>query len=229
MTNDIAQRGHITGMPEFLNIETWSRRNQFRLFRDYDNPYFNVCADVDVTALLTYTRARKLSPFITYHYLSTKTANGIECFRYRFREGQVVIHDQVNASAIVLLADESFTFLVLPYTTDFAAFHANARSLIDATRSQPATFDARGAEDAIYHSVVPWVSFTSISHARNARHTNGAPRVTFGKFHERDGRVLMPLSVQVHHALMDGLHVGRFFERFEAYCSNPEQALRNRG
>jgi chloramphenicol O-acetyltransferase type A len=212
-------------MPEFLNTETWGRRNQFRLFRDYDRPYFNVCADVEVMPLLTYVRQRGLSAFIAYHYLSTKTANGIEAFRYRLRDGGVVLHDRVNASAIVLLPDDNFSFINLPYTTDFSAFHATARALIETTRAQPSTFAARGADDAIYHSVIPWVSFTSISHARDTTQTNGAPRVTFGKFHERDGRVLMPVSVEVHHALMDGIHVGRFFERLQAFCRDPVEAL----
>jgi chloramphenicol O-acetyltransferase type A len=31
----------------------------------------------------------------------------------------------------------------------------------------------------------------------------------------------MPLSVQVHHALMDGIHVGRYYEKFQAYLDHP--------
>jgi chloramphenicol O-acetyltransferase type A len=36
---------------------------------------------------------------------------------------------------------------------------------------------------------------------------------------------MMPLSVQVHHALMDGLHVGRYYERVGQYMSDPETLL----
>jgi chloramphenicol O-acetyltransferase type A len=37
--------------------------------------------------------------------------------------------------------------------------------------------------------------------------------------------MMMPVSVEVHHALMDGLHVGRYFERLEGYLSDPRSAL----
>ena len=53
-------------MPEYLDTEAWSRRHLFRLFKDYDDPYFNVCADVDVTALLAFARGRGLSCFVAY-------------------------------------------------------------------------------------------------------------------------------------------------------------------
>ncbi|HWW77652.1 MAG TPA: chloramphenicol acetyltransferase [Pyrinomonadaceae bacterium] len=213
-------------MARYLDTETWSRRHLFRLFKDYDSPSFNVCADVDATALLDFTRARNLSLFVTYHYLSTKAANELEPFRYRLRGERVVVHERVDAGAIVLLEDESFTFVYLDYTEDFAAFHAEAVRVVGSARAEPPPLDAReGRDDLVYHSVLPWVSFTSISHARDSRRQNGIPKVSFGKYREAGGRLLMPVSVEVHHALMDGLHVGRYFERMTDYFSDPRAAL----
>ncbi len=213
-------------MPEYLDTEAWSRRHLFRLFKDYDSPYFNVCADVDVTALLALTRERRLSAFVTYHYLSTKTANEVEPFRYRLRGGRVVVHERVHAGAIVLLPDDSFTFVYFDYTEDFDAFHEGARAVIEKARREPPPLDQReGQDDLVYHSVIPWVSFTSVSHARDSRQRSGIPKVAFGKFREASGRTLMPVSVEAHHALLDGLHAGRFFERLQALCSDPRAAL----
>jgi chloramphenicol O-acetyltransferase type A len=213
-------------MPEYLDTEAWSRRHLFRLFKDYDAPYFNVCADVDVTPLLALVRERGLSFFVTYHYLSTKTANEVEPFRYRLRGERVVVHERVHAGAIVLLPDDSFTFVYFDYSEDFGAFHEGARAMVERARREPPPLDARaGQDDLIYHSVIPWVSFTSISHARDSRQQNGIPKVAFGKYREADGRVLMPVSVEAHHALMDGLHAGRFFERLQRHCSDPRAAL----
>jgi chloramphenicol O-acetyltransferase type A len=213
-------------MPEYLDTEAWSRRHLFRLFKDYDAPYFNVCADVDVTALLAFARGRGLSCFVAYHYLSTKTANEVEAFRYRLRGERVLVHERVNAGAIVLLPDDSFTFVYFDFTEDFTAFHANARALIDGAKREPPPLDARaGQDDLIYHSVIPWVSFTSISHARDSRQKSGIPKVSFGKFREASGRIWMPVSVEAHHALMDGLHAGRFFERLQGFCADPRAAL----
>jgi chloramphenicol O-acetyltransferase type A len=213
-------------MPEYLDTEAWSRRHLFRLFKDYDDPYFNVCADVDVTPLLAFARERGLSCSVAYHYLSLKTANEVEPFRYRLRGERVLVHGRVHAGAIVLLPDESFTFVYFDFTEDFGAFHAGARALVERARVEPPPLDARAAQDdLIYHSVIPWVSFTSISHARDSRQRSGIPKVAFGKYRDVGGRVLMPVSVEAHHALMDGLHVGRYFERLQSHCSDPRAAL----
>ncbi|HEX8291455.1 MAG TPA: CatA-like O-acetyltransferase [Pyrinomonadaceae bacterium] len=213
-------------MPDYLDTEAWSRRHLFRLFRDYDDPFINVCADVDVTRLLGFVRERGLSLFVTYHFLSTKTANEVEPFRYRLRGGRVLVHERVDGGAIVLLDDDSFTFVYFDFEEDFPAFHGRARAAVERARREPPPLDQRAdRDDLIYHSVIPWVSFTSISHARDSRRQSGIPKVTFGKYRDVGGRVLMPVSVEVHHALMDGLHVGRFFERLEGYFKDPARAL----
>ena len=213
-------------MPEYLDTEAWSRRHLSRLFKDYDSPYFNVCADVDVTPLLSFVRERGLSFFVAYHYLSTKTANEIESFRYRLRGERVIVHERVHAGAIVLLPDDSFTFVYFDYTDDFDAFHEHARALVAQAKREPPPLDARaGQDDLIYHSVIPWVSFTSISHARDSRQKNGIPKVAFGRYSETGGRIRMPVAVEAHHALMDGRHAGRFFERLQGHCADPRAAL----
>ena len=60
---------------------------------------------------------------------------------------------------------------------------------------------------------------------RLTRQKSGIPKVAFGKYRDAGGRVLMPVSVEGHHALMDGLHAGRFFERLQSHCSDPRAAL----
>jgi chloramphenicol O-acetyltransferase type A len=213
-------------MARYLDTEAWSRRHLFRLFKAYDDPSFNVCADVDATRLLDFTRSRRLSLFVTYHYLSMKTANELEPFRYRLRGGRVLVHERVDAGAVLLLEDESFTFVYFDFTDDFWEFHASAKAIVDGARAEPPPLDAREErDDLIYHSVIPWVSFTSISHARDSRRQTGIPKISFGKYREAGGRMLMPVSVEVHHALMDGLHVGRYFERLQGYFDDPASAL----
>ena len=213
-------------MHRYIDTETWSRRHLFQLFKGYDNPFFNVCADVDATNLLNFTRSQNLSFFVTYHFLSVKTANEVEPFRYRLRGERVLVHERVDAGATLLLADESFTFVYFDFEEDFRAFHDSAGATIERARVEPPRLDARAdRDDLIYHSVIPWVSFTSISHARDSRRRSGIPKISFGKYRDVGGRVMMPVSVEVHHALMDGLHVGRYFERLESYFLDPRSAL----
>jgi len=66
-----------------------------------------------------------------------------------------------------------------------------------------------------YFSAIPWVKFTSVEHAMNSKVPDSVPKIAFGKWEERDGKKFMPVSVHVHHALMDGLHVGQFYEMLQ--------------
>ena len=214
-------------MPNYLEIETWNRRQHFEFFKTFDNPFFNICTNVDVTSLLAFARARKsISFFISYHFLSMKAANEIEPFRYRLRGDRVLIHDRIHAGTTLLLADESFTFVYFDYTDDFEVFQTRAKASIAIAKAGKSRLDERAdQDDLIHHSVVPWVAFNSISHARNWGQTDSIPKIAFGKYREDGNRTIMPISVEVHHALVDGLHVGRYFERLESYFSNPGSAL----
>jgi chloramphenicol O-acetyltransferase type A len=214
-------------MSEYLDTETWSRRQQFEFFRNFDNPYFNICASVDVAPLLVLTRALKNTTFfIAYHFLSMKAANEVEPFRYRLRGDRVLVHDRIHAGTTLLLADESFTFVYFDFEEDFEVFHTRAKAAVERARDGASRLDEReGQDDLIHHSVIPWVTFTSISHARNWGRQDSVPKIAFGKYREDGNRIRMPISVEAHHALMDGLHVGRYFEKLESYFSNPRSAL----
>lgn len=214
-------------MPGYLDIETWNRRRQFEFFKSFDNPFFNICANVDVTPLLGLTRATKnISFFITYHFLSMKAAHEVEPFRYRLRGDRVFVHDRIHAGTTLLLADESFTFVYFDYTEDFEVFHARAKVAVENAQAGVSRLDERAEQDdLIHHSVLPWITFTSISHARNWGRQDSVPKIAFGKCREDGDRIKMPISVEVHHALMDGLHVGRYFEKLESYFSNPRSVL----
>jgi chloramphenicol O-acetyltransferase type A len=214
-------------MPRYLDTENWNRRQQFEFFRSYDNPFFNICASIDVTPLLELTRATKnISFFITYHFLSTKTANEIEPFRYRLRGERVLVHDRIHAGTTILMDDETSTFAYFDYTEDFEVFHARAKAAIESAKAGEVQLYQRAErDDLIYHSVIPWATFTSISHARKGGQQESVPKIAFGKYREDGRRIEMPVSVEVHHALMDGLHVGRYFERLEGFFSNPRSAL----
>jgi chloramphenicol O-acetyltransferase type A len=58
-------------------------------------------------------------------------------------------------------------------------------------------------------------------HARTKGRGDSIPRIVFGKFAKHGERTVMPISVEVHHALMDGLHVGRYLNRLEEVLGKP--------
>ena len=210
-------------MPSYLDIETWGRRELFDFFIDYRNPYFNVCTKLDVTELLAMVRDRpdvRVSSAI--HYFGLRAANEVEPFRYRLQDKQIVIYDVINGGTTVLLPNESFAYAYFDFHLDFETFVAGMNKSVDEIKNDDGPLKPTMRDDVIYHTTLPWISFTSFAHARTPGRGDSVPRFVFGKFTNESGRVMMPFSVEVHHALMDGLHVGRFLARFEEGLATPE-------
>ncbi|MBP8894155.1 MAG: chloramphenicol acetyltransferase CAT, partial [Saprospiraceae bacterium] len=51
------------------------------------------------------------------------------------------------------------------------------------------------------------------------------PIFTMGKYFQQDNKILLPMSVQVHHAVCDGYHTSRFFNEVQELVSNFETWL----
>jgi chloramphenicol O-acetyltransferase type A len=214
-------------MTRYLDLSRWPRRSHFDLFRSYDSPYFNVCANVDVTRLREVAaRSEQLSFFLATLFLSTRVANELESFRYRIRGDRVLVHETVHAGSTVLLDDETFSFAYFDFTSDFARFQREARGTMRTLASTSDALNPRDdRDDLIHYSVIPWISFTSFTHARRFNPEDSTPKIVFGKYVPDGDRLLMPVSVEVHHGLMDGLHVGEYFSRLGDYLDQPGAAL----
>ena len=212
-------------MARYLDVKSWARRDLFEFFLSYDNPYFNICTRLDVTNLLAHLRGRpEISVSLTYYYIALRVANECEPFRYRLREDRVIVYDVIHGGTTVMLPNESFSYAYFEYNEDSEQFMTEARRSISEVQAGN-VFKPTPNDDLIYFTTLPWVSFTSFAHARKRGRGDSVPRVAFGKFANDHERTLLPISVEVHHALMDGLHVGRYLTRLEEVLTKPEAYL----
>ena len=148
----------------------------------------------------------------------------------RIRGDDVFEHPTVHGGTTVLREDETFGFGYFDYVSCFDDFERTGRGVLERVRQSEGPLDDQPhRDDLIFYSVLPWFSFTSFAHARRCPSTDSNPRIVLGKRHEaRKGEWRQPISVEVHHALVDGLHVGRFLESFQALLLEPEEALAGR-
>ncbi|XOV81202.1 MAG: CatA-like O-acetyltransferase [Aestuariibacter sp.] len=208
-----------------IDIATWSRCSQFKHFKEYEAPHFNVVADVDIGRLLKVCKANNISSYAAIIYLVSKVSNSIEEFRYRIRGEEVVLHDVVHPSFTVMGKDDTFSYCSAPFNESPKQFFTIAQQRIDSAKEQPTLNDGNDDDHYLYMSCLPWVKFTSVTHAMRLNPTDSIPRYSWGKYCQQGDAVMMPLAVQVHHALADGLHVGLFYQRVEAYLQAPETLL----
>lgn len=214
-------------MPRYIDLATWPRRQLFEFYLPFDKPYFNVCTRLDITELLKSLSKRPgNSVSLTYHYLILRAANEIEPFRYRLRQGQVLVHDVINGGTTLMMPNETFTLVYFDYHESYTKFMEDASRAVEEVKNGDGAFIPRHDDDARIHcTTLPWISFTSFSHARCWGREDSVPKISFGKFSNENGRTLMPFSVEVHHSLVDGLHVGRYIARIEEMLAHPEDYL----
>lgn len=209
-----------------LDMDSWERKEQFFFFKDYDNPFYNICTEVDVTELLNYTKEKNRSFFIASLYASLKAANLVKEFRYRIKGDSVIVYDKIHAGSTVLNDDETFGFCYFDYNEVLDTFNKKAEDSLKKHKDDKVEMESKENEDNLIHySVVPWISFTSVSHARRFGGADSIPKIVFGKYTNKNGRIMMPVSIEVHHSLVDGLHVAKYLDQFQEVLNSLQELL----
>jgi len=208
-------------MKQIINMDTWKRREYYNFFKDYQETFFGITANVDCTKAYKFTKENNLSFFLYYMYKSMKAVNAIEEFRYRIEESNIVCYDKIHCSTTALNANNMFAFAFFQYTDNFEEFYSQAQQEMKkiSTVTDMNMGGDNGRTDVIHYSTIPWISFTCLNQERNFSPSESIPKLTFGKFFKDKESLLLPLSVYVHHGLMDGMHVGQHYEIFQEFMN----------
>jgi len=207
-------------MKQKLNLDAWNRKEHFLFFKQMEEPFFGITVTVDCTN--AYAKSKELGvSFFTYYLHKTLAAvNKIEAFRYRIVENEIYIFDRIDASATILRDDKTFGFSQIEFAEDILQFAENTEIEIVRIQTTTGLFTREFSENLIHFSALPWINFTSFSHARSFTFPDSCPKISFGKIIEENDKKTMSMSVHVHHGLMDGYHLGEFIELFEKLMAN---------
>lgn len=212
-----------------IDLNAWPRFEHFKFYRAASDPWFNICCEIDATELYHYCKQQQLSFFHGYLFLTQQAVNTHQAFQYRMVEQEVRIYSDIAISVAILGDDEMMRFCNLEYHSIFSKFTASAAIIEQAVKAEPfiaANFvGGEMLHNVIHMSVLPWISFTSFSNARNTQQIDSIPKIVFGKCSLKQGRMMMPLSVEVHHGMMDGLHVGKLVETLQALFDAPANLM----
>lgn len=203
-----------------LDLENWNRKEHFLFFKQMEEPFFGITVTIDCTQAYQKSKELNYSFFAYYLHKTIVAVNKIEPFRYRIIDDEVYIFDQINASATIMRDDNSFGFSLIEYDENFDNFRQNVKNEIDRIQTTTGLFTREFSDPNVIHfSALPWINFSSFSHARGFSYPDSCPKISFGKMMENDGKKTMSMSIHVHHGLMDGWHVGQFLETFQKLMS----------
>jgi len=202
---------------KIIDIQNWKRKEHFEFFSKMASPYFGITTEVDCTQAYINAKANGYSFFPYYLHKSMIAVNAVAELKLRILDNDVVVFETINAGATIGREDGTFGFVFVNFTADFDTFNLELRAEIEAVQNSTG-LRLNGDDiktDLIRHSTIPWTSFTGLLHPTNFDRTASVPKITFGKFSVRDGRKYLPVSIEAHHGLVDGIHLAKYLSEFQ--------------
>ena len=202
---------------KIIDETNWKRAFHCQVFRNSIEPSYCVSLELDITNFLKKIRKDNLSFTLSLIYLVSRCANDIEEFRYRFLDGKIVLYDKIN-TAFTYLNKETELFKVVNVEMQDTLEQYNSAASRKA-EDQKEYFTGPLGNDVFQFSPMPWVSYTHISHTNSGKKDNATPLFDWGKYFDRDGKKILPFSVQVHHSFVDGIHIGKLVDSLQNYLN----------
>lgn len=200
---------------KIIDEKTWERAMHCMVFRNSIEPQFCVTFEADITNFKEKVKKQGLSFTMAMVYAVCKCANEIEEFRYRFLDGKIVLYDRIDTAFTYLNKSTNlFKVVNVPFVDDISEYCKLAYKTANEQREY---FTGPLGNDVFQCSPMPWVTFTHISHTNSGKKDNATPLFDWGKYYEKNGRIMIPISVQAHHSFVDGIHVGQFVNGLQKY------------
>jgi chloramphenicol O-acetyltransferase type A len=209
---------------KIIDLDSYARKDLFNVFKQYDNPTISVTAEVDATTLKQATKENGYSFFIALVYCFSKVMNEIPEFRHRVVDDQLCEFETVDPGYTVLLENKTFSFCDSKHDHEFYAFHQALNDDIEKTRQTPDVV-IKDKSHMFFVSSIPWVSFTHFQQPYFS-HYGYNPVITIGKkMGLRNNDFIVPIALQCHHGVVDGYHLGLFYEHLEFHIKELSSEL----
>lgn len=195
-----------------IDFDKWERREHYLHFINEVRCSYSVCVNLDISNL----NGQRLYPAMLW--LLTRTVNEMPEFRTSFTEDGLGYYSEMHPAYTVFNRDtKTFSGIWTAYQPDYPSFlhgyEEDAGKYSFTTQYEPKPGRPANSFDV---SIVPWFSFTTFNLNVFGDGTYLLPIFTMGKTFEENEKTMLPLAIQVHHAVCDGYHVGKFIETLQA-------------
>ena len=198
-----------------IDQESYYRKGVFRHFSEDCRCSTSMTARLDVTELAAYSKATQTRFYVNFLYILSKVLNSREDYRmgYLWETKQLICYDTIHPTQYIFHEDtETCTPVYTTYDEDYAVFYRNAvQDAEEAGKTREYGLDAARHPNWFDASYIPWLSYDSLNIELPDGYLFFAPIVNWGKYREENGRLMMPVSVRLNHAIADGYLLANVF------------------
>lgn len=193
-----------------LDMDKYSRRKHFDYFRSLAYPYVGMTVNVDITDFVRKTKEEGLPFFLSLCYCVAQAANGVPEFRQRIRDGSIIQYDWCQTSHTLALEDGSYCYCTLESNMSFREYLPRAVEAQKLASKERSLEDGEDGDSLLFASSIPFISYTSLIQPVPCP-ADSNPRISWGKYFRQGDRLMLPITVLCHHALVDAIHISRFY------------------
>ena len=198
-----------------IDRESYYRKGVFRHFSEDCKCSTSMTARIDVTDLVNYSKEAGTKFYINFLYILSKVLNSREDYKmgYLWQTEELICYDVINPTQYVFHEDtETFTLVYTEYQVDYKAFYENSlQEMEKAKNTREYGLDLENHPNWFDASCIPWLSYDSLHIELPDGYLFFAPIVNWGQYRKENGRLLMPVTVRLNHAIADGFLVANVF------------------
>lgn len=203
---------------KIIDINKWNRKKHYKHFTALANPYFGVTIPFNVTKAYHFSQKESKSFFAVYLHACMKAINSVENLRYRIKNDTVLDCEIVHASATILRQNKTFGFSFIEFNENLDVFINNINSEKTRIESTNDLYPTQNGLNCIHCSAMPWFRFSG--HVEPvSNEIESVPKLAFSKAETVNDNLIMNVSINVNHALVDGYHIGLFSEAFQRFLN----------
>ena len=202
-----------------VDKDTYYRKGVFRHFSEDCKCSVSMTARIDVTELVNHSRKTNTKFYLNFLYLLSKVMNSREDYRmgYLWQTDELICYDTVNPTQYVFHDDtETCTPVYTEYNENYAVFYSNAYADLErAKKTREYGLDSVNHPNWFDASYISWLSYDSLNIELPDGYLFFAPIINWGKYREENGKLVMPVSVRLNHAIADGFLVANVYRLLE--------------
>ena len=202
-----------------IDKEQYYRKGVYRHFTEDCKCSTSMTARIDVTDLVKHSKATDTKFYINFLYILSKVLNSRDDYRmqYLWQSEELICFDVINPIQYVFHEDtETCTPVYTTYYEDYGEFYKNAVNDVESAKShREYMLDSANHPNWFDASYVSWLSYDSLNVELPDGYLYFLPIINWGKYREENGRLMMPVTVRLNHAIADGYLIANVYRLLE--------------
>ena len=202
-----------------IDKEKYYRKGVYRHFTEDCKCSVSLTARIDVTELAAYSKKTETKFYINFLYIISKVLNSRDDYKmqYKWDTDELIVYETINPTQYIFHEDtETCTPVYTTYHEDYRKFYENASGDIEkAKETREYMLDAAGHPNWFDASYISWLSYDSLNVELPDGYLYYLPIVNWGKYREENGKLMMPLTIRLNHAVADGYLISNIYRLLE--------------